>query len=100
MVGGVVIEVSEIKSMPWALFVDCHETAYRDTCAVLIEKNTVSLQISIGDSVWWQNGKVMWTPSANIGKPNNKQGIDFDILITKIGYSGAKHPDRDLLSYD
>lgn len=96
MVGGIVIEVAEVKDRPEVLYVDCRDTTYRkDTCAVYVERNATSEQIQIGDSVWWQCGKVYWTPQRNIGLENAKCGKDYDIPIPKVGYSGVKHPARN-----
>ena len=94
MVGGIVIEVSEIKDRPGVLYVDCRDSSYRQTCAVLVEDNETSRKIEIGDSVWWQSGMVMWTPSPNRLKKGGKCGVDYDVRIPKIGYSGVRHPGR------
>lgn len=96
MVGGIVIEASESRLRPEVVFVDCHDTKYKQTCAILVEKNETSLKIEPGDSVWWQCGKAYWTPQAVRSKPieSLKCHVDYDIEIRKIGYSGLTHPDR------
>lgn len=96
MVGGIVIEVSELRLRPEVIFVDTHDTKYKQTCAILVEKNETSLKIEPGDSVWWQCGKAYWTPKANINKDISKLKchVDYDIEIRKVGYSGLSHPDR------
>ncbi len=102
MVGGRVVEVSEVKNRPDVLYVDCADFQYRrkrpDTCAIYIEKNRTSELIEIGDSLWWQGRFAMWTPLRNCvpedGGEDLRCGIDYDIEIPRIGYSGVDHPDR------
>lgn len=53
-------------------------------------------EIRLGDSVWWQCGKVYWTPKEIADEPTcnhahhyscRKPGIEYDIPFRKIGYS-------------
>lgn len=96
MVGGIVIEVAEVRDRPDVLFVDCRETnpKYRDTCAIYVEKNETSMCIEPGDSLWWQGRWAMWTPQANRRSEEGKCGRDYDIKIPRVGYSGVQHPAR------
>lgn len=98
MVGGKVIEVSECRSRPDVIFVDCADRPHGriETCAILVEKNVDSQKIQIGDSVWWQGQFAMWTPQRNRQREEKdmKCGIDFDIKIPRVGFSGVTHPDR------
>lgn len=98
MVGGKVIEVAEVPGRPEVLYVDCADmpSGWRkpDTCAIMVERNQASERIQIGDSLWWQGRSAMWTPQENCGKPDGRQGVDFDIIIPRVGYSGVKHPGR------
>lgn len=104
MVGGIVIEVSEVKDQPDVLFIDCRDRTYsKDTCAIFVEKNATSEQVQIGDRIWWQGCEAMWTPDANLGKTCNcrehddcssRSGVDYDIRIPRVGYSGVNHPVR------
>lgn len=92
MIGGIVVEVAEIKDRPDVLYIDCRDNVYiRETCGILVQKNEISNQIQLGDKIWWQGRWAMWTP-ANTHR--GKQGVDFDIQIPRIGYSGMQHPDR------
>jgi hypothetical protein len=43
--------------------------------------------VAPGDGVWWQCGKVYWTPAANRGKEGRRCHVDFDIELEKVGYS-------------
>jgi hypothetical protein len=104
MVGGIVIEVAEVKDQSDVLFIDCHDRHYCETCAIYVEKNETSLRIEPGDSIWWQGRYAMWTPKANADKPNcghrhhvscQRCGVDYDIRIPRVGYSGAVHPARE-----
>lgn len=105
MVGGNVIEVCNVPGRPDVLFVDVADRAGGpesriQTCAVYVERNENSERIQIGDSLWWQCGFCMWTPQANRLEVCNHEhhyscqrcGVDYDIKIPKIGYSGVSHP--------
>lgn len=99
MIGGRVIEVAEVPDRPDVLFVDVADRPYRtvETCAIYVERNEQSLQIEVGDTVWWHGRLAMWTPQSNIGyhlHDDAQQGVDFDIKIPRIGYSGVQHPSR------
>jgi hypothetical protein len=87
MVGGIVIEVAELKNRPEALFINCRES---DVCGILVENNSNSQTIEIGDSIWWHGRFAYWTPQDS---ERTLQGINFDIKIPRIGYSGVKYED-------
>jgi hypothetical protein len=55
-----------------------------DTCAVRVG-GVRHVEVRPGDEVWWQCGKVMWTPAAT--RHGKRQGVDFDIVLQKVGYS-------------
>jgi hypothetical protein len=68
-----------------------------DTCSVVCRARHRT-EMDIGDQVWWQCGKVYWTPrepsSVFVGGQHltsepggRRQGIDFDIELEKVGYS-------------
>ncbi len=86
MVGGIVIEAAERDGK---IFVDCRDRQYSDTCAIWVEKNDDSVLIRIGDTVWWQGDWAMWTP-CGLEFIGVRQGVDFDIRIPRIGYSGVE----------
>ena len=88
MIGGKVIEVCEIPYHLDVLFVNVADRPYGkiETCGVLVEKNVKSLQIEIGDSLWWQCGYCYWTPQNSKRK---KENVDFDIKIPKRSGSGV-----------
>lgn len=101
MVGGTVIEVCDIPNRPDCLYVNCMDrqsgSNKRDECAIVVEKNENSVEIEIGDKIWWQAGFAMWTPQgvrgySDCGTIGHQQGIAWDIRIPKIGYSGVRHP--------
>jgi len=95
MVGGIVIEASESKLRPELIFIDCRGTGGErsSTCGIYVEKNAASLQIEVGDSVWWQGRKAYWTPRLSGNEPRGPKDVARDIPIPRIGYSGVKHPD-------
>lgn len=87
MVGGKVIGLSR---RPDSTLLNVQDK--RDNCCVrVIEKkisNGEQVSIKLGDDVWWQCGKVMWTPAGEY-RPgaDQKCGVDFDIHLPKVGYS-------------
>lgn len=56
---------------------------YTDAVSI---KNGKKVTIRPGDSFWWQSGLCMWTPKG-ITSGGNKCGVDYDIQLTKLGYS-------------
>lgn len=100
MVGGVVIGISRKEGRAHVHVADCphypkhgrgDECPNPDTCCVytdeIRQRDGKKIEIGLGDSFWWQGGSCMWTPKANRAKPDAKCGVDYDIRLTKIGYS-------------
>lgn len=86
MVGGIVIETINKPNKIW---VNVKERESKQTCAIYIEKNDNAKKVKPGDSLWWQGRFAMWTPS---GVNDGKCGVDYDIRIPRIGYSGVNRP--------
>jgi len=88
MIGGKVIEVCDVPGRPDVLFVNVADRPYKkiETCGVLVEKNKVSGQIQIGDTLWWQSGNCYWTPQ---GTTDGRCGVDIDIIVKKRSGSGV-----------
>lgn len=101
MIGGTVTETIHLPDRIWVNTVDDDEKR-NDHCAIYVERNDKSERIKPGDSVWWQGGNAMWTPYANRGcnrpqgAPEQRGGVDYDIRIPRIGFSGVKRPERKL----
>lgn len=90
MIGGI---VTQVKVLPDKVWVDCVEKNSSSKCAVYCERNEKSELIQPGDSFWWQGGYCMWTPYLNTkAKKGSKGGLDYDIRIPKIGFSGVNRP--------
>lgn len=90
MIGGKVIETIVLPDKVWVNCQDDHSTS---TCAIYVARDAKSRSISEGDTVWWQSGVAMWTPTATRNTPGEKKGgVHFDIQIPRIGYSGVKRP--------
>lgn len=97
MVGGVVIGVTRTEDRTHVHVADCpHYPKHPrgkcpnpDTCCVYTDERAggIKVRIEIGDSFWWQCGKCYWTPKENQGREGSRCGVDFDIAMTKIGYS-------------
>lgn len=104
MVGGIVVEVCDMpreELQPDRLYVDVVERAHPhakklDRLAIAVVKNETSLQIEVGDAVWWQGEYVYWTPQPNrhTDRARLKCGVDYDIPIPRGSYSGITHPMR------
>ena len=92
MIGGTVVKVVGFKTK---MYVNCrHKQSGRnkaDECAIYIRRTPEAEKIDVGDSVWWQGGFAYWTPC---GKCGNKCGVDFDVRIPRVGYSGVRRPNR------
>jgi len=97
MIGGVVIEKIVLSDRVWVMCVERHELCH-DKRALYVERNAQSERINPGDSLWWQGKVAMWTPYSirtNHGLKNAMQfrcGVDYDIEIPRIGYSGVSRP--------
>lgn len=100
MVGGTVIEVVTLKEKVYINCID-HPAGRQigDQCAIYVERNSTSERVEIGDAIWWQGRVAYWTPCANrSGRPKGLRcGIDYDIPIPRMGYSGVSHPFREVL---
>ena len=105
MVGGIVIGVTRTAEKAHVTVADCphypshgrgDECPRPDTCSVHTDEvkchGQKRVEVQVGDSFWWQAGHCYWTPSANrgkgnAGKGNARGGVDYDIQLTKIGFS-------------
>lgn len=95
MVGGTVIEVVDLATK---VYVNCADKPRgrkkADECAIYVKRTPESEKIEIGDSIWWQGRVAYWTTCANRNGHNRglECGVDYDIPIPRIGYSGVSHP--------
>lgn len=96
MVGG---DVKEVLFRGDRVWVNAKCRTYNDECAIWVERNVTSEKIKPGDVVWWQGRYVMWTPFENRYRPSHelRGGVDYDIEIPRIGYSGVPHPAKRLV---
>lgn len=99
MIGGTVIETIELEDRVW---INCQDDNYpSDRCAIYVEKDSKARCVSEGDSVWWQSDRAMWTPACNRGKTCDHRhhyscsrvGVDYDIRLKRIGFSGVSRPE-------
>jgi hypothetical protein len=86
MVGGIVIEVVFLED---EVFVDCMDSFYSDTCAIMVKRDEKSEKIDIGDQIWWQGRNAYWTPQKLYNGRGPVTGVSCDIALIRIGYSGA-----------
>jgi hypothetical protein len=91
MVGGEAIGVSRKGG---ETLLNVKDRTYGDECAVrcreVREDTGEAVTVAVGDQVWWQCGKVYWTPAASrSGDPAQRTNgrANWDIPLPKIGYS-------------
>ena len=102
MVGGTVLEVCDHPTERNKIYVNVGNRPYSkvEECAIYVERNGYSEQIEIGDALWWQGNYAMWTPQTNrvtneeADQRGLKCGVDYDVQIPRIGFSGVNHPTR------
>lgn len=104
MVGGTVIECCDHPTDRSRIYINCANRGKNqkraDECAIYVARNQDSEQIEIGDSIWWQGSWAMWTPQRNRVNSEDaenrllKCGVDYDIQIPRVGYSGVNHPTK------
>jgi len=91
MIGGIVIGIKTLADRVLVNCVDENESR-NDKCSIYVERNEQSARIKPGDLIWWQGGFAMWTPYEKKGKAGNKEGVDCDVRIPKIGFSFSVKP--------
>ncbi len=89
MIGGKVIETILLAQKVYVKVAD-KPYGKLETCAIYVERNGDSESIKVGDSLWWQGRVAYWNPQNSERK---KCGVDFDIEIPRIGYSGVSRPE-------
>jgi hypothetical protein len=89
MVGGKVIERLTFEGKK--VWINCQDNC-GTRCALYVVRDENSEKIKVGDTLWWQGEFAMWTPKENVRKVNVKAGVDYDIKIKRIGYSGVPRP--------
>lgn len=104
MVGGVIIGVTKQDGRAHINVADCPHypkhgikavsvdgCPYPDTCCVYTDAVRLDgggvADIQVGDALWWQGGFCYWTPKDNRTKDDALGGVDYDIRLTKLGYS-------------
>lgn len=78
-VGGKVIDIARHPDRVWINTNDGYED-----CAIFVERDGLSEQVTKGDIVWWQGREAYWT------KADRKTQVET--VLRRIGYSGVKHP--------
>jgi hypothetical protein len=79
--GGVIVDIVEVAPDQWWIDTwDVHQDDLR-TCAVYCDPGPERPQV--GDMMWWMDGYCFWTPADDLRS---------DVLLRKIGDSGAPHP--------
>ena len=93
MIGGKVVEVCNVPNRHDVLFVEVADRPYSrvERLGVLVENNSISARIEIGDSIWWQGEFCYWTPQWLDGEKFRDVDTSLcrDIKIPKRSYSGV-----------
>lgn len=88
MVGGKVVEIiQDVKDRPDVIWVNTEDDLYGDTCAIYIEKDESSLDIKLGDIIWWRGPYAMWTPQS----PSSV----YEEKLRRVGFSGVSRPEEE-----
>lgn len=76
-VGGKVIDVVRMPERIWINTNDGYSK-----CAIYVERDENSEQVTKGDIVWWQGRKAYWTTA--------DRTTHVETVLHRIGYSGVK----------
>lgn len=92
MVGGKVIGVARGAGGTLLHVQGTKGSEKNDTCSVrCVERrcdNGETISVQIGDQVWWQCGRVYWTPAEVRSSGDTRGcGVRWDIALPKVGYS-------------
>lgn len=80
------------KPVHWAMTQLAREWAAAEVARVCEEKHG-GHPLSIGDMLWWQGKRAMWTPQRNrisseLARSRGlRQGRDFDVVLERTSYS-------------
>ena len=90
MVGGKVIGLARKAD---STLVHVQDEKYEnDRCSIRVKEvrrdNGQPVTIQVGDDIWWQDRDAMWTPRGVDVDPGVGCGVDWDIHLPRIGYSG------------
>lgn len=100
MTGGTVLEACHHPKDKTKTYVNVGHRSYKKVqeCAIYVARCAESDKIEIGDQVWWHGRFAYWTPQYNCvdaleaKERGLKQGVDYDVKIRRIGFSGVDHP--------
>ena len=91
MVGGIVIGIAR-GADETLLHVQGTGGEHNDTKSTrVVERRKLGgepVVIEIGDSVWWQDRTLYWTPAAEIGGSRETLGgVKYDVALERVGFS-------------
>ena len=92
MVGGKIVGLIRRPAGPTTVNVQDTRYSGRDFRAIDLREvrkdNGMPVELSLGDSIWWQGGDAMWTPGP-MGRPlpADRCSKDWDIHLPREGYS-------------
>lgn len=77
MIGGYVIGIESDLSDDSIIVFVIREKGVFGHCRVKTTRGINSSKVKVGDTVWWQAGKILWTPKSPV----------IDIELPKVGNS-------------
>ena len=80
-VGGKVTEVIILKDK---VYIDTDDKG--DKCAIYVELDDFSKQVSVDDIVWWQGRCAFWT--------TKDRKTHIETILTRLGSSGVNRPNE------
>ncbi len=88
MCGGIVIGVARRVGSDWVLLNVEGTGKDAGVCVTrrVIEKdatNGETVEIGIGDEIWWYQDKIAWTPAGIDDRPIREQGRSWDIRLRR-----------------
>jgi len=88
MIGGKVTKVFREDIGTTVLTVNDVGEVCHVRCWEIRSKDKTTVDIQVGDTVWWQADMVLWTPAGEkVGFPGSGCGDAWDIVLPKVGYT-------------
>jgi hypothetical protein len=88
MVGGKVIGI--VRRPDGTTLVNVRERKGQNRCGVIVTERKMDtdepVNISLGDTIWWQGEFAFWTPKGSPQYPH-QQGHKWDVCLRRHGYS-------------
>ena len=88
MISGIVTET--LKTTAETVWIEAKEPDHNSTCGIHVKATPKARAVAPGDFIWWQDPFAYWSPKALAGSKERP-----DIVLYKVGNSGAPRPTKD-----